>query len=114
MEIQELEKKLLKSNSYLGVKIEEQKTLIEKAAHTEHDYRVALAIKVLTLRAEGMPATIMADVSRGDKPIAKLKLDRDIAKGMADACRQAIISTLAVMSGLQSLISTRKAEMNLR
>ena len=113
MEITELEKELLKNNKWLTIKLSEQKDLIRKSAQAEHDYRVALASRVTILKAEGIPVTIMSDLARGDKAIAKLKLERDIAKGIADACRQAIIATQAAMSGLQSLISTRKEEMKL-
>jgi len=113
VEIGELEKKLLEANSWLFIKLKEQKKLIKDSAQKEHDYRIALASKIVKLRAEGVPVTIMSDLSRGELGIAKLKLDRDIAKGMADACRQGIIAIQASMSGLQSLISTRRAEMEL-
>lgn len=113
MEIDLLEKELLEKNQWLWIKLTEQKDLIKKAAQTEHDYRVALATKITLLRTEGVPATIMIDLAKGDKAIAKLKLERDIARGIADACKQAIGAIQAAMSGLQSLISTRKEEMRL-
>jgi len=114
MELFELEKELFEKNKWLFIKLTEQKSLIENSAQTEYAYRIALAVKILELRADGQPATIMSDLSRGDKNIAKLKLDRDIAKGIAEACRQAILAIRASMSGIQSLISTRKEEMKLR
>jgi hypothetical protein len=113
MDIQQLEKELLEKNKWLFMKLTEQKALIEKAAQCEHDYRVALAQKMTILRIEGVPVTIMGDLSRGDNVIAKLKLDRDISKGIADACRQSIGAIQAAMSGIQSLISTRRSEMQL-
>jgi len=113
MELQELEKDLLKENGWLFHKLGEQKDLIKKWGRAEHDYRVALADKLLEYRIAGEPATIMGDLCRGDRAIAKLKLERDISKGIADACRQSIIATQASMSALQTLISTRKEEMKL-
>jgi len=113
MDIQALEKELIEKNKWLFLKLTEQKDLIMKSAQSEHDYRVALAQKMTILRTDGIPATIMPDLSRGDKAIAKLKLERDINKGMAEACRQAISAIQAAMSGLQSLISAQKAEMRL-
>ena len=113
MDLQELQKELLKENGWLFHKLGDQKDLIKKAAQAEHDYRTALAIKLLEYRTAGEPATIMGDLCRGDKAIAKLKLERDIAKGIADACRQSIIATQASMSALQTLISSRKEEMKL-
>jgi len=55
------------------------------AAQADHDYRVALAQKILILRADGMQATLMSDVCRGDKEIAKLRLERDISQTIYQA-----------------------------
>lgn len=59
-------------------------------AQAEHDYRVALAEKILRERDGGMPVTIINDVCRGDRKIAKLKLERDIAQVMYDSALEAI------------------------
>jgi hypothetical protein len=48
-------------------------------AKAEHDYRVALAKEILIQRDAGQPVTIISDICRGNKAIAKLKLERDIA-----------------------------------
>jgi len=56
----------------------------------------------------------MGDLCRGDRVIAKLKLDRDIARGISDACRQSIISLQSSISGLQSLMGIEKAKIELR
>jgi len=114
MEIIELEKELIEKNKWLFAKLTEQRSLIETASQSEYSYRVALASKMMELRAEGYPVTIMSDLSRGDKNIAKLKLDRDIAAGIADACKGAIRAIQTSMSGIQSLISAYKAEMILK
>lgn len=113
MEINELEQKLMWANKKLFIQIQEQADLIEKSAQAEYAYRTALASKMIELKADGVAVTIMADLARGDKSIAKLKLDRDIARGIADACRESIRAIQASMSGIQSLISTRKEEMKL-
>lgn len=59
-------------------------------AQAEHDYRVALAKKILTERENQVPVTIMSDVCRGAPEIARLKLERDIAetvyKSAMEAC----------------------------
>lgn len=59
-------------------------------AQAEHDYRVALAKKMLQLRAEGIPATISQDVCRGEPEIAKLRLQRDIAQTIHEAAQETI------------------------
>lgn len=59
-------------------------------AQAEHDYRVALAKKILAERENQVPVTIMSDVCRGAPEIARLKLERDIAetvyKSAMEAC----------------------------
>ena len=112
-EVAELERELMQKNEWLVGKLSMHKDLIIKAAHTEHDYRVSLATKMLEMRSEGLPATTMPDICRGDRAIAKLKLDRDIAKGLADTNIQAIRSIQSIMSGLQSMLSRHRAEMKL-
>ena len=58
-------------------------------AKAEHDYRVALAKKILLERDKGTPVTIISDVCRGDREIASLKLKRDSAEVIYDAAKEA-------------------------
>ena len=51
-----------------------------KKAETERDYRVALAKKIIALRALGTPVTIINDLARGDEEVATLRLKRDVAE----------------------------------
>jgi hypothetical protein len=59
-------------------------------ADAEQKYRVALAQKILIERDKGTPVTIISDVCRGDREIARLKFDRDCAeityKAAMEAC----------------------------
>ena len=59
-------------------------------AKTESYYRVALAIEILKQREKKVPVTIINDICRGDKEIAKLKLDRDIAEVLYDTAFEKI------------------------
>jgi hypothetical protein len=79
MAIELINEMLDKTNQMTGV-ITELKKRGRKMAETEADYRSALAQKILQLRAESFPVTIMNDVCRGDREVAKLRLVRDIAK----------------------------------
>lgn len=63
-----------------------------KYAEAEHDYRIALAKAILEERASGIPVTIIGDVCRGKRDIAKLKLERDIAETLHQANLEAINS----------------------
>jgi len=59
-------------------------------AKAEHDYRVGLAEKILAEREKGTPVTIMGDICRGDRNIAKLKMERDIAEVVYKSAGEAI------------------------
>lgn len=62
-------------------------------AQAECDYRVELAEKILTERAKKIPVTIISDICRGDRKIAKLKFDRDVADVLYDTVLQKIYAT---------------------
>lgn len=57
-------------------------------ADAERAYRGALAQKILELRAEGEPVTIVSDLARGEKRVRDLRHARDVAAGVLDAARQ--------------------------
>ena len=112
-EILDLQKDLIKLNHWLEHKLEEQKPLVKTHAKAEHDYRVALASEITRLKLDGMSVTLIPDLAKGDRNVAKLRMERDIAKGVMFACKDAIESLRAEMSGLQTLLSTKKEEMKL-
>ena len=74
----------------LEVALKECKTRGRAAAEAEQTYRVALANKILLLRENGLPATLIGDVARGDKDVAKLKFGRDCAEVVYDNAREAV------------------------
>lgn len=59
-------------------------------AKKEYDYRVALSKELVRLRAEGQAVTHLADIARGEKHIAKLRFDRDIAEGLVRSAEEGI------------------------
>ena len=59
-------------------------------AQAEHHYRVALAQKMLQEREKGTPVTIISDVCRGSKEIARLRFERDVSKVTYEAAKEAI------------------------
>jgi hypothetical protein len=58
-------------------------------AQSEEAYRVALATRIVELRAEGTAATLCADLARGERDVAALRRARDIAEGVKEAAAQA-------------------------
>ena len=83
IEIQELRKEL-------NTAIEVLKQRGQKKADKERNYRIALAKKILLLRDEKIPVTIINDLARGDEEIAKLKFERDVAETLYETALQKI------------------------
>jgi len=61
----------------------------QKSAQAERDYRMALAAEILIKRDEKIPVTIISDICRGERKIAQLKFDRDVAQAVYDANNEA-------------------------
>lgn len=83
---QEIEKYI----SLLETAVTEMKKRSKDLAQKEYLYRMALSKRLTELRADGQPVTHLADIARGEPNIAKLRLDRDIAKGLYDSLQEAI------------------------
>lgn len=72
--------------------------------NAERAYRKALAIKILELRAEGIPVTICLDLAKGDRRIADLRYARDVAEGVKEAATSAIWRHTADRRELEQLV----------
>jgi hypothetical protein len=55
----------------------------------EETYRMSLAQRIVELHAEGVAWSSTADLARGDKHVATLRRERDIAEGVREAAVQA-------------------------
>ena len=58
-------------------------------ALAEESYRVALAEEIVKQHANGVAWSTCGDIARGDKRVAALRRERDIAEGVRDAAVQA-------------------------
>ena len=67
-------------NDQLDESIGELRRAGTAKAQTERDYRVALAKKIVELRSQGTPVTIINDLAKGDEGVALLRLKRDVAE----------------------------------
>lgn len=74
----------------LETALKECKSRGRVAADAEQTYRVKLAEKILLLRENGLPATLISDVARGDKDVARLKFERDCAQVVYDNAKEAV------------------------
>lgn len=62
----------------------------KRLANAEREYRIALAKKLLQLKDEKCPVTLSQDLARGDKDIADLRFNRDVADANYKATQEAI------------------------
>lgn len=74
----------------LEVALKECKNRGRAAAEAEQKYRMKLAEKILVLRDQKLPATLIGDLARGDKDVAMLKFERDCAEVVYDNAREAV------------------------
>ncbi len=76
--------------SMLDKAITESKARGSHSAQCESKYRIALAKYMTERRAEGVPVTILSDLSRGDPEIARLRMEKDIALSLYESSKEAI------------------------
>lgn len=57
-------------------------------AEAERAYRKKLSERIVELKAEGMAATTCGEVARGEKGVADLRYQRDVAAGVFEAAKQ--------------------------
>lgn len=87
------------------------KTLGVILARKQHDYSIELAKKELRVRKiERYPGNLVADISKGDEQVARLGLERDIAKIDYEVCREGLRNIRLELDALRSLLAWEKAE----
>lgn len=104
-------KGLDQKNRELSVKNSEYQELNDKRAKAEYAYSIALARKMLELKAEGQPTTLIPKLVAGDKIVAQLKLEMDVADGVCRACRESMRNLHAMIMSYQSTLAWLRAEM---
>ena len=62
-------------------------------SEAEATYRKALAKKILQLRDEGRPVSIVGDLARGDEEVSLLRLKRDAAEVLYKSAFEAVNAT---------------------
>ena len=75
---------------------------------SEREYRIALAQEILKLKADGVQATLIPDIARGNT--ADLKFARDSAKSLYDSARDSM-ETLRTEASLLQTISRYQDEL---
>ena len=109
--LEDMIKKLTEGEEKLNQLVEELKDKSYKAALMEGKYRKELAVEIEKLRTEGLPATLIHDLSRGH--LAQLRYKRDIAQLDLDITREYIRNFRKQNEDLRTLISLAKEKMKL-
>ena len=84
--------------------------IVQKAkeyAQAERDYRMALSIKIVELKTQRMPVSIINDVARGSKNVVNLKFNRDLALETYKASRDMLNALGTEVSSLQSILKVQ-------
>ncbi|EJP6471386.1 hypothetical protein NHI66_000635 [Clostridium botulinum] len=84
-------------------------TLAKKAkeyAEAEKEYRLALGKEILILREQGIQATLIPDIARGNT--AELKFKRDLAEVTYKTCKEMLQGLQAELSGYQSILKIQQ------
>ena len=77
--------------------------LLAKASATaEQQYRAALAHKIMELKLQGLQATLIPDVARGQT--ADLKFTRDLAEAKYTSGRDSLKAIASQCNALQSIL----------
>ena len=102
MELQTLTKAIWDTSQKIDTNINNLTSMARKYAESEKQYRLELAKEIIKLRTEGVQATLIPGVARGN--IADLKFDRDLAETEYKAYKQMLQSLQVELSGYQSIL----------
>lgn len=89
----------------------EQKTLALKKAEAEKNYRIAKAKKLLELKVQKIPSTLIQDLVKGDEIIAQLGLEKDIAESAYYTAISAMENLRLEIETLRSMLTWLRTEL---
>ena len=112
-DIQKLMDGMMEKNRLLTSKNDEYIQLTEKHADAKRDYGVSLAKRIIGLKFDKHPATLILQLAKGDSAVAELRYKRDVAKGVMDACRESIKDIRSAIDSYRSLLTWEREEKRL-
>lgn len=102
MELTTITKEIHDSGLRLANGSKELFPLAKRKAETEQAYRKALAMEIMKLRDDKLPATLIPDIARGNT--ADLKFERDLAEARWTSARDSLDAIKSQVMGLQSIL----------
>ena len=100
-------------NRELTSKNAELSSLVDAAAEAERVYHIAYAKRIIELKAEGHPVTLIPTLAKGDPAVSDLRFKQAVADGVLDACRQRIKDVREAIGTYRSLLRWLREEMTL-
>lgn len=102
MEFYQISQMIMQTSQRIDKATREIYKMAKEKAHTEFEYRQALAEEITRLKAEGMPVSVLYDIAKGN--VADKLLERDLAEGLYKSSIESMRALQAELSGLQSIL----------
>ncbi len=106
MELTQITSEIYEVSQRLGQASKSLYKLGKEKSETERVYRMRLAQEILTLRSEGMPVSMIADVARGN--IGDIMFQRDAADAQFKAALESLGALQSQLSALQSILKVQQ------
>ncbi len=101
MELQNVIQMMIQASHRIEKATVEIHKMAREKAETEYEYRQALSVEIMKLKASGLQATLIPDVARGN--VADLKLSRDLADGKYKSAVESLRALQSELNGLQTI-----------
>ena len=111
MNPQQLIDGLMEKNRQLSMKNDELPSLVDALSGAEREYNLAVARKIIELKSDGQPATLILKLAAGDNGVADAKFKLDVADGVLKAHYARIKELMTAIDTYRSLLSWQREEM---
>jgi beta-xylosidase len=94
----------------LQAKNDEYKELVFTRATAEYQYNVAFATQLVAERLDGTPITIAKELTKGNRAVAKLKMDYEVQMGIERACLESMRDIREAIGADRSILTWLREE----
>lgn len=108
---QQIMERITQCNAALTRGVTSIKTLSINKAKTEREYKIKKRQKILELRLQKQPATLINDLVLGDEEVADLRLKRDIAQSDYFTAIEAMQNLRLELESYRSMLTWNRAEL---
>ena len=108
---QQIMERITQCNAALTRGVISIKTLSINKAKTEREYKIKKRQKILELRLQKQPATLINDLVLGDEEVADLRLKRDIAQSDYFTAIEAMQNLRLELESYRSMLTWNRVEL---